>query len=162
MHQMVSSIPGGGLAEQQDASQPDSLVQQLQQSRPCSELVLQGASLRTIVVVPCDCMAHVHRLLHCVMPNPTTASCLNATEHHIIFECSLYSVSGVSCSCAARVSYAGNFNVHVFHSWLRDVLPDVPTHLPANSSTGSCLFKQSQLGTMLGCWYSDGQAKLVW
>lgn len=41
MHQMVSSVAGASQG-QPDASQATPLVQQLQQSRPCSELVIQG------------------------------------------------------------------------------------------------------------------------
>jgi hypothetical protein len=52
--------------------------------------------------------------------------------------------------------------VQDIHSWLRGVLPDVPLHLPSGSSAGSLLYQECQLGSMLGCSYTAGQAAFMW
>jgi hypothetical protein len=60
------------------------------------------------------------------------------------------------------VLFAGSFSVHDIHSWLRGVLPDVPPHLPTGSSSGSLLFQECTLGSMLGGHYTAGQAVFMW
>lgn len=57
---------------------------------------------------------------------------------------------------------AGSFSVQDVYSWLRSVLPDVPLHMPSGSSSGSLLFQECQLGSMLGCHYTAGQAAFMW
>lgn len=44
MHQMVSNLQGNHSGQQSQVAQSETLVDQLEQSRPCSELVLEGES----------------------------------------------------------------------------------------------------------------------
>lgn len=86
---------------------------------------------------------------------PLNSLCITNTEP------GLFSIRLMS-PCAAALTSAGNFSMHAVHSWLREVLPDVPAQLPSSSGAGSYLFKECQLGTMLSCNYTSGRATFVW